>query len=233
MKKTLLVFLLVLSFTLVFSASNNEKTYSMKSSFGGGVALLDVEAINSTFQEHDLPTINTPIFNMANSNSFILDNNLALIMDTNIFMNLSNENNNYKNRFVGTTFTGGVGYNLEFGTISLMPNFGMGIGSQIFLIQEKSVENVQNVLDNPGNSTILYSMEVPLKIGVDLGFNINKNRYTSINMVLKTDYFFNIANIGWTNNFVSMFPNFLENSAIDNKLEGFLISMMFEIDTDY
>jgi hypothetical protein len=233
MKKIFLVFLSVLSLTLVFSATNNEKTYSMKSSFGAGVALLNVDSINTTFENNNLPKINTPIFNMVNSNAFILDNNLALIMDSNVFMNLSNEDNTYKNRFMGATFTGGVGYNLDFGNFNLMPNFGMGMGSQIFFIQEKSIETVENVLTNPGNSTILYSMEVPVKVGFDLGFNINQNRHSSINLILKSDYFFNIANLGWTNNIVSIHPQFLENNTIDNKLEGLSISLMFEVKTEY
>jgi hypothetical protein len=233
MKKTFLVFLLVLSLTLVFSATNNGKTYSMKSSFGAGVALLDVDSINATFEDNNLPTMKTPIFNLVSSNAFILDNNLALIMDSNVFMNLSNEDDTYKNRFMGVAFTGGIGYNLDFGNLNFMPNFGMGMGSQVFLIQEKSVDTVQNVLTNPGNSTILYSMEIPVKAGFDLGFNINRNRYSSINLILKTDYFFNIANIGWTNDIVSMFPNFLENNTIENKLEGLLISLMFEVKTEY
>lgn len=233
MKKTLLLLVLVLSFSLLFSASNENNTYSVKTSFGGGIALLNNDDINSTFSNNDLPELSNPIFSMVNSSSFILDNRLALIMDSNVFMNFSGENDTYYNRFVGVTFTGGIGYNIDLGSLNITPNFGMGIGSQIFFIQKKGIDTVEDVLATPGNSTILYSMEVPLKVGFDLGFNINRNRYNTTNLILKTDYFFNIANLGWSNNITSMFPKFLENNTIENKLEGLSISLMFEVKTEY
>ena len=232
-KSVFLLLILVLSFGLMFGASNDSNTYSVKSSFGGGISLLNNEDINSTFADNNLPELKNPIFSMVNSSSFILDNRLALIMDSNVFMNLSGENDDYYNRFVGVTFTGGIGYNIDLGSLNITPNFGLGIGSQIFFIQKKNINSVEDVLATPGNSTILYSMEVPLKVGFDLGFNINRNRHNTTNLILKTDYFFNIANLGWSNNITSMLPTFLENNKIENKLEGLSIALMFEVKTDF
>lgn len=232
-KSILLFFILILSLEILFGASGRDKTYSMKSSFGGGIALLDTENINKTLENYNLPKLSNPIFSIVNSNSFILDNNLTLLMDFHTFMNLSNSNTNYTNRFMGLAFTGGLGYNIDLGSLNLNPNFGLGIGSQIYLIQKNNITKVEDVLSNPGNTTILYSMEVPVKVGFDLGFSLNKNRFSTTNLILKTDYFFNIANIGWSNNIISMMPKFLENNTIENKLQGLSISLMFEMKTDF